>query len=220
MPRKLPPLPPKAELKLGSGVLRDYTYTKLGKYDEREVRLEYRRLYRIYQHRMSRLEKSRFKGFAEEQRGRFKPISQITYRQVRNTLIDLARWVQNREYYSVSGQEDIRARRLETLHGLGDEYIHITDENFDEFGEFMRQYRDSKLDSLYDSDAAVDIFDILSALDMPTTLIQSDFEKYLKNRETVVGIYETRQYSSPNWEAATAEEISLFIERSPTHDNN
>ena len=209
MPKKLPPLPPKAELKLGT--LRDYTFTHLASFSEKDVRLEYRRLYRIYQHRMKRLEKSRFSAFAEEQRGRFKPISKITYREVRQTLIDLARWVQNREYYSVSGQEEIRAKRLETLHGLGDEYQHITDENFDAFGEFMRQYRDSKLDELYDSTAAADIFDILSAIDLPTILPYAQFEQYLQRHDEIASTFESRQYSSPNWEEATAAEIARFM---------
>lgn len=213
MPRKLPPLPPKAELKLGSGNLRDYRYSTLSKYEERDVRLEYRRLYRIYQHRMRRLEKSRFSTFAEEQKGRFKPISTISYKDVKRNLIDLARWVQNREYYSVTGQEEIRARRMETLHGSGDEYSYITDENFDEFGEFMRYYRDSKLDELYDSDAAADVFDIISALDIAPKTIKRDFEKYLKTHKQIRTIFDTQQHSSPNWEPAAAEEISLFIER-------
>lgn len=213
MPKKLPPLPPKARLNLGSGNLRDYTYTRVGKLPEREVRAEYRRLYRIYQHRMSRLEKSRFEDFAASQRGRFKPISQLSYTDVRRNIADLARWVQNREYYSVSGQEDIRARRLETLHGAGEDYAFINDENFDDFGEFMRIYRDSKLDELYDSESAADIFDMLVSLDMNTKLTQSQFEKYLKNKDAVRSLYDTRQHSSPDWEAATAAEIALFIER-------
>lgn len=210
MPKKLPPLPPRAKLNLGPGELRYYQYRYVTHYDEREVRLEYRRLYRIYQLRMARLAKSRYTDLYNEQKDRFKPISQLPYRKVQSTIIELARWVLNREYFSVSGQEELRARRLESLHS-DDKYSFITDENFDEFGEFMRHYRDTKLDELYDSESAASAFDAIEAVNLPPELVKANFEAFIAKGKQLTKIVTAREHSSPDWESATADELLKFI---------
>ena len=180
--RKNPPLPPKAELRLLTGQLRDYRYMHIRHEPIKDVRAEYRRLYRIYQNRTKRLAADpRFSDFAAEQSGRFLPVSRLTDREVQRSLIDVARWVLNREYFSLTGQTELRRRRIEALQAAD---IPVTEENFDDFGEFMRVYRDTKLDEIFDSDAAVELYDIAinACLDLET--IKADMETWLKQRKT------------------------------------
>lgn len=180
--RKNPPLPPKAELRLLTGQLRDYRYMHIRHEPIKDVRVEYRRLYRIYQNRIKRLAADpRFSGFAAEQSGRFLPVSKLTDREVQRTLIDVARWVLNREYFSLTGQTELRRRRIEALQAAD---IPVTEENFDNFGEFMRVYRDTKLDEIFDSDAAVEVYDIAINADLDLETIKADMETWLKNRKS------------------------------------
>lgn len=180
--RKNPPLPPKAELRLLTGQLRDYRYMHIRHEPIKDVRAEYRRLYRIYQNRTKRLAADpRFSDFAAEQSGRFLPVSKLTDREVQRTLIDVARWVLNREYFSLTGQTELRRRRIEALQAAD---IPVTEENFDDFGEFMRVYRDTKLDEIFDSDAAVEVYDIAINADLDLETIKADMETWLKNRKS------------------------------------
>lgn len=180
--RKNPPLPPKAELKLLTGQLRDYRYMHIRHEPIKDVRAEYRRLYRIYQNRTKRLAADpRFSEFASEQSGRFLPVSKLSDREVQRSLIDVARWVLNREYFSLTGQTELRRRRIEALQAVN---IHVTEENFDDFGEFMRVYRDTKLDEIFDSDAAVEVYDIAINADLDLETIKADMETWLKHRKS------------------------------------
>lgn len=180
--RKNPPLPPKAELRLLTGQLRDYRYMHIRHEPIKDVRAEYRRLYRIYQNRIKRLAADpRFSDLSAEQSGRFLPVSKLTDREVQRTLIDVARWVLNREYFSLTGQTELRRRRIEALQAAD---IPVTEENFDDFGEFMRVYRDTKLDEIFDSDAATELYDIAINADLDLETIKADMETWLKNRKS------------------------------------
>lgn len=144
-----------------------------------EVIKEYTRLRDIAQKRLKRMGESEFadtqiyrkyKDAFPKQKD-LRSASDLAYK-----LSDLARFVSSAQS-TISGLKGRRQKAVSTLHEHG--YDFVTVENYAKFGEFMEEWRDEKLDSIYDSGDAADAFYIVEKHGLDPAAVQRDFEFWL-----------------------------------------
>lgn len=153
--------------------------------DKAKVRKEYTRLRDIARKRLKRMEET--VDLTETQLykrnvNHYPKLKDIkTDNELSSRLSDLARFVANQKS-TVSGMEKYISKSLVTLHDHS--YNFVTRENFIAFGEFMEEYRYQKLDAIYDSAEAADLYgDIVVKRKVDPSEVQKQFEYWLENRK-------------------------------------
>lgn len=122
------------------------------------IKSEYARLRKIAQERLREMSKSpigRESYTFKRNQGRFRPASELTTGQMKVQLSEVARMITARRG-TLAGIKRARKQAIATFHEHG--YDFVTEENYSEFGEFMRAWKDSRFRG-YGSMVAVDFFE-------------------------------------------------------------
>lgn len=108
------------------------------------IRAEYSRLRNIAQHRLSVMGKD-IVGLQSytyrRNKGRFQPVSKLTLGQTKIALAEVARMV-SAKTGTLSGIKAQRRKAIRTLQQHG--YDFVNEKNYNEFGEFMREWKASQ----------------------------------------------------------------------------
>ena len=153
--------------------------------DLKKVRKEYTRLRDIAQKRLKRLEAADM----GDTQAYLKNVSHYpklkdikTKYELAGRLSDLSRFIKA-EASTVSGQRQIRAKSIQTLHDHG--YDFVNDTNIVDFGRFMEEYRKQKLEDMgYDSGDAAETYSVVVKHDLDPEEVKKDFEFWLENLAT------------------------------------
>ena len=187
----------------------------LGWYDvttlksEKEMRKEYARLREVARKRLARMEDTPAERSQAYRMNRFrfeKPQSQIeSIGELGRRLYDLSRFI-NAKSSTVTGQRELRAKSLKTLHEHG--YTFVNERNIYDFGEFMEWWRSSEYGKLYNSDMVADLFGINTRLKMPLDQLESNFMYFMESRDELDDVASARKR-----ENRTAEEYTSRVEK-------
>ena len=148
------------------------------------VRKEYTRLRDIAQKRLKRLAQAGYEETEAYKRNinHYPKLSEIkTDYELMGRLSDLSRFI-TAKGSTVSGRKEIEQKTLETLHSHG--YNFVTSDNLWDFGKFMEEYRHQKLDMLYDSGDAADLYGLVEKHKIDPKQVEADFNLWLENLET------------------------------------
>lgn len=153
------------------------------RYNEKQLRAEYTKLRDIAQKRLKRMAESEFKDSMVylENKDKFEKLSQIKNKtQLVHALADVAGFV-NAKTSSISGLKNQRKEAIKTLHEHG--YDFVDKDNYEEFYKFMEDYRNKKLNQIYDSERVAELFEAAKDKKIKTDELKKDFEFWIKNEE-------------------------------------
>lgn len=162
----------------------------------KEMRAEYTRLRSIAQKRLENLRRAGFTddNFYRYNAERYVPLADIkNEKQLMQKLSDIARFLS-------SGKSIVRERKrktveiLERMHENGLNFVN--EDNLQRFGEFMEAFRQEKLDYLYSSDQAADLFKLSIEKRISVDALQKNFEEFLGEEERISKI-KRRKSSKP-----------------------
>lgn len=122
------------------------------------IKQEYTRLRKIAQGRLDTMAKSEIGRASRTYRtnkDRFKPVSELTLGQMKIMLHEVSRMI-SAKTGTLSGIKAARAQSIRTFREHGYEFV--TEENYNDFGEFMREWKDSQYRG-YGSTTAVDFYE-------------------------------------------------------------
>lgn len=193
----------KPSAKLSFGSLEHYNPQYLiNNYTPSEVRKEYSRLRAIAVKRLFRLSKA---GFGKSSVYKYnttntKKLSELTERQVPLALSQLARFIHNR-FSTVTGQYELRAQKIKKLRSYD---YDVTEENFQNFTDFMELLSEQATDLQYDSEALVKLWEATRYKVSPTQLAK-DLESWIKNRDKISKL--------PDIESKSADEILSLLKK-------
>ena len=125
---------------------------------QKDINKEYSRLRAIANKRLERFQGTEWETsqiYKYNKRG-FAPIKELTEREIRFMLSDVARFVTSKRS-SVSGLNKERAQAVETLKERGFDFVNK--KNFRQFGEFMEYARMSNLNRIYDSKRVAEFYE-------------------------------------------------------------
>lgn len=138
------------------------------------IRSEYTRLRKIAEQRLRVIGADEIGAQSytyHRNKGRFKPVSQLTAGQTKIMLSEVARMI-SAKTGTLSGIKRQRLKAIKTLQQHG--YDFINEHNYWEFGEFMREWKASQYRG-YGSLVAVDFWEAASAIYQDVT--GEDFER-------------------------------------------
>ena len=193
----------KPSAKLSFGSIKHYNPQYLiNNYTASEIRKEYSRLRAIAVKRLSRLSKA---GFGKSSAYKYnatntKKLSELTQRQVPLALSQLARFI-DKPLSTVTGQYELRDRKIKKLRSYG---YDVTEENFQNFTDFMDLLSEQATDLQYDSDALVELWEATRYKVSPTQLAK-DLESWLKYRDKISVL--------PDIESKSADEILSLLKK-------
>ena len=193
----------KPSAKLGFGSIEHYNPQYLiNNYTASEIRKEYSRLRAIAVKRLSRLSKA---GFGKSSAYKYnatntKKLSELSQRQIPLALSQLARFIDN-PLSTVTGQKELRAQKIKKLQS---EDYDVTEENFQNFTDFMELLSEQATDLQYDSEAAVELWEATRYKVSPAAMVK-DLESWLKNRHLISKL--------PDIESKSAEEILSLLKK-------
>lgn len=193
----------KPSAKLGFGSIEHYNPQYLiNEYTSTEIRKEYSRLRAIAIKRLFRLTKA---GFGKSSVYKYnatntKKLSELTDRQVPLALSQLARFIHN-PLSTVTGQKELRTQKITKLRSYD---YDVTEENFQNFTDFMELLSDQATDLQYDSEALVKLWEA-TRYKVPPTQMVKDLESWLKNRDKISKL--------PNIESKSADEILNLLKK-------
>lgn len=152
---------------------------------EKEMRAEYSRLRSIAVKRLANLRKGGFTedNFYKYNVNRYVPLADIKNdKQLMQKLSDIANFLSSRKS-SVRERRKITEELLEKMHKNGLDYVNKN--NLVEFGEFMEAFRQQKIDSLYSSDQAADLFELSIEKNISKSALKKNFEEFLGERKKI-----------------------------------
>ena len=193
----------KPSAKLSFGSIKHYNPQYLiNNYTASEIRKEYSRLRAIAVKRLSRLSKA---GFGKSSAYKYnatntKKLSELSQRQVPLALSQLARFI-DKPLSTVTGQYELRDRKIKKLRSYG---YDVTEENFQNFTDFMDLLSEQATDLQYDSDALVELWEATRYKVSPTQLAK-DLESWLKYRDKISVL--------PDIESKSADEILSLLKK-------
>lgn len=193
----------KPSAKLSFGSIKHYNPQYLiNNYTASEIRKEYSRLRAIAVKRLSRLSKA---GFGKSSAYKYnatntKKLSELSQRQVPLALSQLARFIDN-PLSTATGQYELRAQKIRKLRSYN---YDVTEENFQNFTDFMELLSEQATDLQYDSEALVKLWEATRYKVSPTE-IAKDLESWLKNRDKISAL--------PDIESKSADEILSLLKK-------
>lgn len=138
------------------------------------IRAEYTRLRKIAEQRLRAIGADEIGAQSytyRRNKGRFKPVSQISAGQTKIMLSEVARMIAAKTG-TISGIKAQRRKAIQTLREHGYEFIN--EKNYNEFGEFMREWKASQYRG-YGSTVAVDFWETAAAMRQNVT--GEDFDR-------------------------------------------
>ena len=166
-----------------------YTPRNLERVDPKEVRSEYSRLRDIAQKRLQRIEAgskgatdwTRTEIYKTYRKGVPK-LSDVSKEHLPYELSKLARWVES-DYSRIGYLKKRMRSSIKKLHERG--YDFVNERNFLDFTEFMEEYRRQKLDHVYGSPDAVELYGALQKRGISSSDVYNDFMDWLENAEAL-----------------------------------
>lgn len=166
-----------------------YTPRNLERMDPKEVRREYTRLRDIAQKRLKRIELAS-KGATDwtrtetykTYRNGVPKLSDISKEHMPYELSKLARWIE-RDYSRIGYLKKRMRSSIKKLHERG--YTFVNEKNFIDFTAFMEEYRRQKLDNVYGSPDAVELYGALQKRGISSTDVYNDFMDWMENAEAL-----------------------------------
>ena len=164
-----------------------YTPRNLERVDPKELHREYTRLRDIAQKRLKRIEEAsrgstdwtRMETYKTYCKGVPK-LSDVSKEHLPYELSKLARWTESN--YSRVGYLKKRMRSsIKKLHES--QYDFVGEFNFIDFTEFMDEYRSQKLDHVYGSTDAAELYGALQKRSIKPDEVYDEFYDWLKNKE-------------------------------------
>ena len=165
------------------------THTLSSGVSSSELRSEYKRLRDVARHRLRSFETSEkgyWKGSESHQQlkeayegGAMRGLSD---EEIAMKLSDLSRTLSDYRS-SVSTLRAQRDQALESLQQSGYEFV--TKENYKDFGEFMKEYREQRLDRIYDSGDAAETYRAIRDKGLTLKSIRRDFDFWIENRDVL-----------------------------------
>ncbi len=165
------------------------THTLSSGVSSSELRAEYKRLRDVARHRLRSFESSEggyWKGSESHQQLKEAYVGGamrgLTDQEIAMRLSDLSRTLSDYRS-SVSTLRAQRDQALESLQQSGYEFV--TKENYKDFGEFMQEYREKKLDRFYDSGDAAETYRAIRDKGLTLKAIRRDFDFWIENRDVL-----------------------------------
>ena len=148
---------------------------------EKEMRKEYSRLRKVASGRLRTLENSEWGKHSVTWRdyvgefpaGRGRSKAEIAHR------LSTAYYFLSLKTSTVSGIREIRDKFLETMHDEG--YTWVNKDNYYDFIEFMETVKSYYDVVTYDSDRAVDVFDVMTEAGFSADDLKNDFDWWFEN---------------------------------------
>lgn len=163
---------------------------------EKEMRAEYSRLRSIAQKRLANLRRAGYTedNFYRYNAERYVPLADIkNEKQLMQKLSDIANFLSSRKSV-VRERRKKEADILDRMHKNGLDFVN--EDNLQRFGEFMEAFRQEKIDSLFSSDQAADLFDVAIEKRISFNALQKNFEEFLEQEEKISKI-KRRKSSKP-----------------------
>lgn len=166
-----------------------YTPRNLERVDPKEVRGEYTRLRDIAQKRLKRIEEAskgatdwtRTEAYKTYRKGVPK-LSDISKEHLPYELSKLARWLES-DYSRIGYLKKRMKSSIKKFHERG--YTFVNERNFLDFTAFMEEYRRQKLDYVYGSPDAVELYGALQKRGISSADVYNDFMDWLENEEAL-----------------------------------
>lgn len=166
-----------------------YTPRSLERVDPKEVRREYTRMRDIAQKRLKRIvaasngvtDWTRTEIYKTYRKGVPK-LSDLSKEHLPYELSKLARWVDS-EYSKIGYLKKRMKSSIKMLHERG--YDFVNERNFLDFTAFMEEYRRQKLDHVYGSPDAVELYGTLQKRGISSSDVYNDFMDWMENAEAL-----------------------------------
>lgn len=167
-----------------------YTPLNLEKADQKEVHKEYTRLRDIAQKRLKRIENASVRDgidwtktevYKQYKKGVPK-LSDISKKHLPYEMAKLARWVEN-EQSKIGYLRKRMKSAIKNLHERG--YDFINKSNYLDFTAFMEEYRAQKLDHVYGSPEAVELYGALQEKAINPESVYKDFNDWIENQQAL-----------------------------------
>lgn len=145
------------------------------------VRAEYSRLRKIANQRLARMAQDPIGRRSLTYRaniGQYKPLSEMTLGETKLALAKVARMI-SAETGTITGIKRQIRKSVKTLHEHG--FTAIGYENFQDFGEFMRQWKDTQF-RVIGSDLAAEMFNVTAKKEIDVDLLMSQFETFMSEQ--------------------------------------
>lgn len=165
----------------------EYTPQALQGRDLQEIRAEYNRLRSVANKRLEKLANSEWSDteLYDEFALGFKAPSKMEggERELRTALEEVARFIQN-PHSTITGNEQIAYRYVNTMNERG--YDFVTRENYRDVVAFFEDWRQGKLDVIYDSDAVAQVYELAKEKKVKNSEdVKRNFEWWLEHREEI-----------------------------------
>ncbi len=128
---------------------------------------------------------------------RFPASSTMTEEQLRVGLADISAWMRDPSH-TVRGEKRQREFTISQFHEKG--YDFINDENFYDVLEFMDHQREIWSDSVFDSSAALDIYEVSERIGIDPNILAEDYDYFKKHIDAI----ENLQPARSEWGASKA----------------
>lgn len=145
------------------------------------IRDEYSRLRKIANQRLSRMAEDPVGRRSLTYRaniGQYKPLNEMSLGETKIALAKVARMI-SANTGTLSGIKRQIKQSVVTLHEHG--FMSIGYENFQDFGEFMRQWKDSNF-RVVGSDLAAEMFNVAAKKDVDVDELMGEFEKFMAEK--------------------------------------
>lgn len=177
----------------------EYTPVALTGKDVKELRAEYTRLRGVANKRLLKLADSEWSDneLYDEFAVGFKAASKLTTdRELRAALSDVARFITSPRS-TITGNEQIARKYINTMNERG--YDFVTRENYRDVVEFFEEWRQGKLDVIYDSEAVAEVYELAKEKKVKSSEdVKKNFEFWLQHRD------EIREYEAPKGRRTTS----------------
>lgn len=151
----------------------------------KQAREEYSRLRKITNARLERFKGTEWEStdFFKVNYNRFPKLSDI--KSDRDLLHNLSAisYVATSQRATVTGNIQERNQKIDTLHRHG--YDWVNKDNFQQFSDFMDEFRSHRLAEIYDSEQAVDIAEILQDKRVDLEYIFQNFQKFVEDMDSL-----------------------------------
>ena len=145
------------------------------------IRSEYSRLRDIAQKRLKRLGEAEPESYAYTSNvGRYAPVRGLSTEEAEKLLPDLAKFIAAKTG-TVRGIRQQRQAAVKTLQARG--YTGITQSNIKLFGQFMEEWRQSKLVRSVGSPDTASAFEFMQKHDIPWEYVKANFAEWLREQK-------------------------------------
>lgn len=187
----------------------EYTRRNLNTWTISDLKAEYKRLREPIQARLKRFEGTEWTNSEQYKRnaGQYPTINKVTSKEQAINLILKSKGFLNAQRSTISGLERDKSKKIKTLNNRG--YDFINKENFNDFVDFMNEWKARMAGLQYDSEQVAELYDMTQELGVdPKELFKSFSEyKHIKKNKAILGEYRRAKMADPNSDSWNSIEI-------------